>query len=71
MAYSKSRVKVLTGTYESVYSKKPSGYGYWYFTIKGGGGILHFDGTGKYGEVKKKAISFDSLNNYSIVKLES
>lgn len=71
MAYPKSRVKVLTGTYESVYSKKPSGYGYWHFTIKGGGGTLHFDGAGKYGDVKKKAISFASLNNCCIVKLES
>ena len=71
MAYPKSRVMVLTGTYERVYGKKPSGYGYWHFTIKGGGGILNFEGTGKYSDIKKKAIEFASLNNCCIVRLES
>lgn len=71
MVYPKSSVQVLTGNYVRAYGKRPSGYGYWYFTIKGGGEVLHFEGTGKYSDIKKKAIEFASLNGCCIVRLES
>lgn len=71
MVYPKSNIQVLTGNYVRAYGKKPSGYGYWNFSIQGGGGILDFNGTGKYSDIKKKAIEFASLNNCCIVRLES
>lgn len=71
MVYPKSNIQVLIGNYVRAYGKKPSGYGYWNFSIQGGGGILYFNGTGKYSDIKKKAIEFASLNNCCIVRLES